>query len=275
MGKPKGKHTISATDGKEINRTIAFMYNEGHRGRDLCEHVNQIHNSNLTTDMLQGRLRTMKLNGTLDSLLEHIYSDDELINEIFGDDERDIFRVATFDIETTSFKADFGYILCGCFYDMAERKFYSHRLDETDSYKNRTAAKECWQTIDKELCTNLLETYKQFDVIIHYNGRGFDNPFVNTKLTKYRMALLPPKKQVDLYQVARWRMKLGSNRLDSLCRFLGIGDNFNDGHAWENWQMAANGLKEGFDKVEYHCKRDVAKLAAAARRMRSHIEYLK
>ena len=86
--------------------------------------------------------------------------------------------------------------------------------------------------------------------------------------------LLQDMKQIDLYKIAKYKMRLASKKLDALTDFLDI-DERERGHSWHWWQMAANGQRTGFDYVVKHCMRDVDRLGVVARRMKTFINFIK
>lgn len=263
----------------EISRIIAIKYHQGRKYKEISEELEAEYGLKLGYDAVKSRVYNMQKNGNIDSLIETDVKieDNELINEVLGQDGEDLFKIGVYDIETTGFNADFGYILCVVFYDMENKKFDVIRLDESEYYINRIQAEnqnaKYWERIDEELVIKTHEIFSKFDLIIHFNGRDFDNKFINTKLTKYQLPLLPMVKQVDMLKIARYRLKLKSKRLDSLKHFFGM-DTYEDGHDWTAWQAAANGQKWGFDHVVYHCKRDCVRLAQLAIKMRSHIKWI-
>lgn len=189
-------------------------------------------------------------------------------------------RVGVLDIETTGLWSDFGYILVAVFKDITagimSGKYEIFRLDETKVMKDEKALKdpETWKRIDRELLEKIMENVKKYDVIVHFNGRNFDIKFLNTRLIKNNLSLLPAVKQVDIYQIAKHRMRLRSKALEALREFLEVDMEAAE-HKWEYWQMAAARVKEGFDYVVQHCCRDVDRLAEVAVRMKQFIQYIK
>lgn len=81
----------------------------------------------------------------------------------------DLTRVAYFDIETTGFSAETTYLyLIGCIY-----------------YENSSFYIIQWfsEEIKEEslLLTSFFQFLSQYDVLIHYNGTGFDIPYITKK----------------------------------------------------------------------------------------------
>jgi uncharacterized protein YprB with RNaseH-like and TPR domain len=265
------------SDTAHQNTLIATMYNEGSSSADIARRLEEIHGINITPRTVRYRISKLKEQGSLD-YTENDDNESDILKEI----EREsgsLFDIGILDIETTGLWADFGYVLCAVILNLSEDgkdKFKVFRLDETESYNNpeNRAKPEFWRRIDKELLKQVYDEYSTYDIVVHFNGRSFDIKFINTRMVKNEIPILPEMKQLDIYQIARHRLRLRSKRLDALKEFLEI-DTEESGHKWEYWQMAANGQKAGFDFVVDHCKRDVARLAQVARRMKAQINYIK
>lgn len=187
-----------------------------------------------------------------------------------------LFKIGVLDCETTALVADFGYLLVSVIRNIETGTYDICRLDETPSYKvlENHRKVEFWRRVDREVLERIRAAYENYDIILHYNGRWFDIRFLNTRLIKNELPVLPDMKQVDIYQIARYKLKLASRKLDALKEFLEI-DTETTGHQWEYWQMAANGVKEGFDFVVDHCIRDVDRITEAARKIKPLINYIK
>jgi uncharacterized protein YprB with RNaseH-like and TPR domain len=200
---------------------------------------------------------------------------ESILDELSGEGN-EVFKIGVLDCETTGLWADFGYLLCAVIKNVSTGEYDVFRLDETKSYQNKTFRQDPknWRRIDKELLEKFRKVYETYDIIVHYNGRYFDIQFLDTRLIKNHLPTLPDMKQIDiLNDVIRKKMRIRSSRLDAVKEFLEI-DEKEDGHAWEYWQMAANGMKEGFDYVVHHCKRDVDRLGEVTKRVKSQIRII-
>lgn len=262
----------------EVNEYIAQLYNEDYNYHDIAQKVYDRFSVSLTKDAVKKRILRMRQNGTIDFVGDDRDKDangivDEIKAEVGG-----LFKIGVLDIETTGLWADFGYVLVAVIKDISseESSYDVFRLDEMKSYKNtkNRSTPEFWRRVDKEILEQIREAYEKYDIIVHFNGRNFDIKFLNTRLMKNGIELLPEMKQLDIYQIAKHRLRLRSKRLDALKEFLEI-DRDQEGHRWEYWQMAANGQKVGFDFVVEHCKRDVDRLAEVAKAMKAQINYIR
>lgn len=259
------------------NEFIAYLYNQQYPYKTIQEKFFDEFGTELTIDSLRKRVERMKKQGTLD------YISDERDVDILSELETEVksqtgqfFKVGVLDSETTGLWADFGYVLCVVIKELGVEGYNVLRLDDCESYKNKKllANVEHWRRIDGELVKKIRAAYDEYDIIIGFNSRNFDLKFLNTRLIKNGLDVLPEKKHLDIYQIAKNRIRLRSKKLDALREFLEV-DNLETGHKWEYWQMAAAGITEGFDFVVEHCKRDVDRLAKVAYMLKPLINYIK
>lgn len=101
-------------------------------------------------------------------------------------------RALYFDIETTGLSAQSSYVyLIGCAYE-EEGIFYLTQWMTTEPSE------------EKELLRLFFEKVKNYDLILHYNGAGFDLPFLEKKAKRHCLSYpLSALESLDLYAVAR------------------------------------------------------------------------
>lgn len=136
-----------------------------------------------------------------------------------------------FDIETTGLSADRAFVyLIGCAW-----------------YENSSWQLKQWFANMKEAENNLLKAFEahcaRFDTLVHFNGDGFDIPFL---ARRYEHARIPAPfsslKSRDLYRLAKPLKKLlglSDLKQKTLERFLGIGreDKFSGGDLIEVYRI--------------------------------------
>lgn len=89
--------------------------------------------------------------------------------------ENELDKIAFFDIETTGFAADFTYLyLIGCVYYKASSfhmiQWFSEGISE-----------------ESLLITSFFEFLKSYEVLVHYNGSGFDIPYLLRKCSTLKL----------------------------------------------------------------------------------------
>ena len=156
-------------------------------------------------------------------------------------------RVGYLDIETSNLNADFGIIYTWCL-KARNGKIASGTITKKDFEK---------YPHDKRVIKELIEEMKKYDVLCTYYGTGFDIPFIRSRALKCGL-VFPFYKEInhlDLYYVARHRLKLHSNRLASVCAFFGIEGK--TGIDNEYWAKAVSGNTEALKYIMDHNKGDV------------------
>lgn len=137
----------------------------------------------------------------------------------------DIENTLFFDIETTGFSAKNSYLyMIGCLYfDKDSEQFLIKQwfLDDINT--------------EKEMLTEFMEFIKDYTTLFSFNGDGFDIPFVNYRLSKYKLLMdLNSHISVDIYKDAyklRKLFKLANLKQKTIEQFLGINreDKFSGG----------------------------------------------
>ena len=118
-------------------------------------------------------------------------------------------RIVVLDIETSSLEADAGTVVgVGLLPESGKGEYLeAQRTDQ-----------------EKSLLVKLLKRLENYDVIVTWSGRGFDIPFLTTRLLKHSLSPLPllAKLHLDLNEVVRSRLRLTFTYLDHVCDFFGI-----------------------------------------------------
>lgn len=107
---------------------------------------------------------------------------------------------------------------------------------------------------DKKLMSDLWKVLDEADIVIAHNGDRFDVPKVNTRFLAHGQKPPSPYKTVDTLQVARKVFKFDSNKLDDVCRDLGIGRKLPH-TGFHLWQACMQGDIKAWKKMKrYNCK---------------------
>lgn len=67
------------------------------------------------------------------------------------------------------------------------------------------------------------ELLSEADLVVTYNGKRFDIPYLNAEFARLGWTPPEPYAQVDLFQVVKSSFRFPSNKLDYVCQELGIG----------------------------------------------------
>lgn len=171
----------------------------------------------------------------------------------------ELFKVATFDLETSNLNADFGLILCGVIYDITNEKLHIVRWDKTEEYK-----KGIYHS-DKEVACRIRDILETFDIVIGYNSQRFDIPFLRARLLKYQERLLESVRHIDLLYIAKYRLKLHDAKLDTISKFVGTSQYKTevDGSKWVEALVYAGTVRgrKAMDYIVEHCIIDTKVLA--------------
>jgi uncharacterized protein YprB with RNaseH-like and TPR domain len=118
-------------------------------------------------------------------------------------------KIVILDIETTSLGADAGVLVgAGLMSVVGPGEYLEAR---------RTSE-------EKSLLSKLVKRLESYDVLVTWNGRSFDIPFLTTRLMKHGLDPRPflRKPHIDLADVVKSRLRLTFTYLDHVCDFFQI-----------------------------------------------------
>lgn len=170
-------------------------------------------------------------------------------------------RVTAWDLECSNLSADFGIILCAGFKDVGVGKpEVFNILDYTKTGDLIRAEKHLLRDISRRLL--------QSDVWLTHFGQYFDIPFVNSRLLYHNLPVLPPSyPHIDTWRIAKNRLKLRNNRLNTVSDFLKTKSSKNS-ILPEQWIRALGGHAPSMAYIVNHCRLDILVLEEAYNRLR-------
>ena len=118
-------------------------------------------------------------------------------------------RIVILDLETSSLEADAGIIVsAGLISESGKIEYFQVRKTSEE----------------KSLLVKLVRGLESSDVIVTWSGRGFDIPFLTSRLLKLGMDPRPVlrKMHLDLNEVVKSRLRLTFTYLDHVCDFFEI-----------------------------------------------------
>lgn len=101
------------------------------------------------------------------------------------------------------------------------------------------------------------------DIVVHYNGQGFDIPWLNGEFAREGLGPYSPVRQIDLYRVGRKHFRFPSHKLQYLSTALGLaGKVQHSGHQlWADCLWGDDDTKrKAWAQMRTYCKQDVALL---------------
>jgi DNA polymerase elongation subunit (family B) len=108
----------------------------------------------------------------------------------------------------------------------------------------------------KEMLAEAYALVNEADVVVHFNGKRFDMPWLNSEWVRMGYTPPAPYAEVDLYQVVKSRFKFPSNKLDYVAgELLGERKVKNGGHGL--WIACLNGDEKAWRTMERYNRKDV------------------
>jgi uncharacterized protein YprB with RNaseH-like and TPR domain len=162
--------------------------------------------------------------------------------EVFGP------TIAVFDLETTDLSADFGRLLCGSILTYPSMEMRTFRYDD---YANDPHD-------DRELAIAIRDHLSGHHITVGYYSKGFDIPFLNTRLLVHGEQRMPQMLHIDpIWFYRGWRgMKVRSSKMKVIAKVLNLDEQKMDVPD-ETWINARHGDKEAMDVICERCESDV------------------
>jgi uncharacterized protein YprB with RNaseH-like and TPR domain len=162
-------------------------------------------------------------------------------------------KVASFDIETTGLRSTYGRCLCACF------KFHN------EPKVREKMARYCKDEV--ELLNWISDQWDEADIIVSWNGKLFDQRFVNGRRILKNLKPLDAKKMhKDIMYEAR-SLRMTSCSLENVGINLGLTTRKVTLES-EDWVRAAEGEQAAHKRILSHCVNDVIMLQEAFERLK-------
>jgi len=155
-------------------------------------------------------------------------------------------KILIYDIECTDLDADWGTLLCVGFKWLGDK---TPTVISILDYPGKDVID------DSNLTKTFHEIASQADMVITYFGKGFDQPWMNSKYLEHNLGWLPNTPHVDLFYIAKSNVKVSRKSLDNLVSTYSLGKKYNVSK--RNWRLAKAGIEEGIKEVIKHCYVDV------------------
>ncbi len=172
--------------------------------------------------------------------------------------------VYVLDIETNSLHADSGQVVC-----IGLADFYNGRM-KIYFVKNPSA--------EKLVLREFMEFFRGVNIYFTWGGLGFDVPFMVSRCVRLRVDSSPlfEARHIDMMEVSRNHLRLSSNSLQSVCRFLGIRheEEYGGIDVPRLYSEYLSGSRSRRRLIINHCRTDLERTLLVARMLRPLIQTL-
>ena len=152
------------------------------------------------------------------------------------------------------------YILC-----WSAKWLYSNTI-----MYDKLTSEEAINQNDKRIVTNLWKLVDEADIVIAYNGKKADIPWMNTRFIINGLKPPSPYYIIDPCEVARKNFNFSSNKLDALAGYFGIPHKMDTDFTL--WDKSVRGDEEALSYMSNYCNKDVLILEEVYLRLRPYIK---
>ena len=110
--------------------------------------------------------------------------------------------------------------------------------------------------MDYYVCKTFYELFKEVDVVVAHNLKGFDLKMLNARLVANGIPPLHKVQMIDTLEIAKKHFRLPSNKLDSIAAYYGIGRKV-EHSGISLWIGVQNGNITDIKKMAEYCEGDV------------------
>ena len=164
-------------------------------------------------------------------------------------------RLGFLDIETSNLDANFGIMLTYCIKDAAGEQILAAAITPDDIKKYDS------DKSDTRIVQQCIDDIQKFDTLVTFYGKRFDVPFLRTRalVDGLKFPVFGSIKHIDVWDWARKKLRLNSNRLEVVCRTL-FGETDKTHIEYKYWIGAARGDKDSIAWILDHNEKDVTDL---------------
>lgn len=221
-------------------------------------------------------LTTEKLDSVRDFLAENPRSGRYTLMEQFGLKEHEarealrtvrdeplisepMLKIAVFDLETTNLKGDIGRLLVGSVYSYPTGTLTTFRQDQMSPRKSMAD--------DRSMVIAVRDLLEQHHMLVGWYSKGFDIPFLNTRLVQNGERKVRPMLHLDpIFFYRGWHgINPRSSKLSVVAEFYNLPER-KMGVDVSVWIAAQGGDTEAMDILCDRCESDVRLLAEVTRR---------
>lgn len=145
------------------------------------------------------------------------------------------------------------YILSAAWRWYGTRPIFVEGLDD---HKQFSGGAKNWEGPERRLMKRVHSLMDEADMILAHNGIDFDIKVANTRLLVHGFAPPSPYKPIDTKRAAKQAFRFSSNKLDNICRQLGIGRKVQH-EGFPLWTGCAAGDPAAWRKMKRYNRHDV------------------
>lgn len=123
-----------------------------------------------------------------------------------------------------------------------------------------------WLTDDAEMVRRVWHLLDECDILVTYNGKKFDTPWLQRKFVEHGLTPPSPFKQVDLYLTVRREFNFPSNKLAYVADHL-LGQGKLETGGFGLWIGVINGDVQSQVQMMTYCKKDTILLRPLHKRL--------
>lgn len=142
------------------------------------------------------------------------------------------------------------HVYCGSYKWLGEKKSKCvSQIDFPARFKNDPYD-------DYDVVKSLYDLIKEADGVIGYNVSGFDEKVLNTRFLFHGLDPIPPHKIIDPLKIARSKLRLPNNKLNTVAQYFNLGKKTTLTHS-ELWKGCEAGNKKSWELMKKYCNQDV------------------
>lgn len=183
----------------------------------------------------------------------------QLDSQQFLDLLEDANKICFLDIESTGLRADYGSALVVSIKPFTGDPVSFHVEQPGNDQKVVRMAKEALE---------------QYDAWVTYYGKGFDVPFLNTRLLRWKRNPIAKRHHIDLYFSLKSNLLVARRSLAHMLRFLDTPEQKMD-MSPNDWNLVLADPKKAIAKMVKRCESDTTTLCELYKQTRHLIRDVK
>lgn len=149
-------------------------------------------------------------------------------------------KLAAWDIEATQLNADLGSVLCASVKPYG-KKAYTFKIKAVGN--------------DVKVVRDLKDALEEYSCWLTFYGKGFDVPFVNTRLLKWGYEPVDTRHHIDLFFTLKPNTKMSSKGLGRYASLLNLEDQ-KMGVSQNTWSEMAFRIAKHMPEMVRRCESD-------------------